>query len=390
MRIAFLFLTALIAFGQSPLDPRAVKGFDHFYNLEYDQALSEFQKLATADPGNPNFQNHVAQVVLYREMLRGGALESELVSGTNPFIKREKLAASEEAQKQFDQYINRAMELANARVAKDPKDLLALYSLGVSYGLRANYNFLVKKAWMDSLKDATQARKAHNHVAELDPNFVDARLVQGLHDYILGSLPFHIKILGFLAGFHGDRDSGLQSLRLVAQKGKINEYDAQVLLAVIYRREKKPEEALALLNGLINRFPRNYLFRLETVQMYSDLGDKGKALEALDKIEQLKRSGSAGYSSMPIEKVYFYRGNLLFWYKDFDRALDQMKRATNGAANLDAHTAVLAWMRLGQINDLIGQRKDAVNAYQKAIQVAPQSDVAKESRSYLSSPYRGG
>ena len=83
----------------------------------------------------------------------------------------------------------------------------------MSHGLRANYNFLVRKAWMDSLKDATAARKAHNRVIEIDPTNTDARLVQGVHDYIIGSLPFHIKILGFIAGFHGDRESGMKALQ---------------------------------------------------------------------------------------------------------------------------------------------------------------------------------
>ena len=146
---------------------------------------------------------------------------------------------------------------------------------------------------MDSLKDATSARKAHNRVVELEPGNIDAQLVQGVHDYIIGSLPFHLKILGFVAGFHGDRESGMKTLQLVATKGNANRYDAKVLLAAIYRREKKPEQALPLLNELIERFPRNFLFRLETVQMYSDLGQKEPALADLNKTEQLKRSNTS-------------------------------------------------------------------------------------------------
>jgi tetratricopeptide (TPR) repeat protein len=258
----------------------------------------------------------------------------------------------------------------------------------VAHGLRANYNFLVRKAWMDSLKDATAARKAHNRVVELDPDYIDARLVQGVHDYIVGSLPWHWKMLGFVAGIRGDREQGMKTLRLVAEKGSINQYDAQVLLAAIYRREKRPKEALPLLTGLIARFPRNYLFRLETVQMYSDAGDKTNALTALDKIEELKRSGAQGWSTLPLEKIYYYRGNLLFWYKDLDPALDQLRKATSKAGDLDAHTALMAWLRLGQASDMKGKREEAVNAYKKAIAVAPQSDVAKESRQYLNSPYK--
>lgn len=365
-------------------------GFQHFYNLEYEESIASFKALVQKEPENPNYHNHVAQAILYREMFKAGALESELVSGTNPFIKREKINASTEATDQFQASLGKAMSLSQARIDKNPNDVKALYALGVAYGLRANYNFLVNKAWKESLRDATQARKLHNRVVELDSSMIDARLVQGVHDYIVGSLPWHWKVLGFVAGFRGDREEGMKTLRLVAEKGNMNQFDAQVLLAAIYRREKKPDQALPLLNGLVQRFPRNYLFRLETVQMYSDAGDKAKALAALERVEALKKAGTSGFASLPIEKIFYYRGNLLFWYGDLDAALEQLRRATARANVLDLHTAVMAWMRLGQVNDMKGRRDDALAAYRHAIEVAPGSDAAKESKQYLSSPYRRG
>ena len=45
-------------------------------------------------------------------------------------------------------------------------------------------------------------------------------------------------------------------------------------------------------------------------------------------------------------------------------------------------------MRLGQLYDLKGQRQAALEAYRRAIDYAPASDAARESRRYLSSPYR--
>ena len=387
------FLVSLMAAAsflqaQAADDPRTAKGFEHFYNLQYDDSIAEFRRLVAAEPSNPNFHNHVAQAVLYREMYRGGALESELVSGTNPFINREKLTTTPEAQKEFDSHLNNALQIAQERLAKNANDVGALYAQGVSHGLRANYNFLVKKAWMDALKDATAARKAHNRVVELDPKFTDARLVEGVHDYVVGSLPWHWKILGFLGGFRGDREEGIQTLELVASKGRTNQTDAQVLLAAIYRREKKADRAIALLQGLVTRFPRNFLFRLEMVQMYSDLGDKAKALDVLAQVEDLKRSNAPGFAALPMEKVHYYRGNLLFWYGDFDQAIEEMTKATRRSADLDRHTSVMAWMRLGQLQDLRGKRSAAISAYKQAIAVAPYSDAGKESKQYLSSPYR--
>ena len=386
--LVLLMAAASFLQAQAADDPRTAKGFEHFYNLQYDDSIAEFRRLVAAEPSNPNFHNHVAQAVLYREMYRGGALESELVSGTNPFINREKLTTTPEAQKEFDSHLNNALQIAQERLAKNANDVGALYAQGVSHGLRANYNFLVKKAWMDALKDATAARKAHNRVVELDPKFTDARLVEGVHDYVVGSLPWHWKILGFLGGFRGDREEGIQTLELVASKGRTNQTDAQVLLAAIYRREKKADRAIALLQGLVTRFPRNFLFRLEMVQMYSDLGDKAKALDVLAQVEDLKRSNAPGFAALPMEKVHYYRGNLLFWYGDFDQAIEEMTKATRRSADLDRHTSVMAWMRLGQLQDLRGKRSAAISAYKQAIAVAPYSDAGKESKQYLSSPYR--
>lgn len=210
------------------------RGFDHFYNLEFDQAVDTFRATVKAEPNDPNGYNHLAQAILYREMLRSGALESELVTGNNPFIRREKLKPSVEDQKLFEESIAKAIALTQAVLDKSPNDAQALYAQGVAYGLRGNYLFLVKKAWTDALHDATTSRKLHQRVTQQKPDFVDAKLVQGVHDYVVGSLPWTYKMLGFIVGFRGDKEGGIRTLREVAQKGNANRSDAKVLLAVAY------------------------------------------------------------------------------------------------------------------------------------------------------------
>ena len=120
---------------------------------------------------------------------------------------------------QFLAEVAKAMELAQARLRKNPRDTAALYAMGISYGLRSNYFLLVEKAWSDSLDDATSARKLHNQVSEIEPGNVDARLVQGLHDYLVGSLPLGWRMLGFLVGFHGDKAKGIRTMQDVAAHG---------------------------------------------------------------------------------------------------------------------------------------------------------------------------
>jgi len=355
------------------------QGFNHFYNLEYDEAIQAFRRAIVAQPDSPDLHNHLAQCLLFREMFRNGALESELVSGNNSFLRRPKHNPTPEIEREILDQVAKAMALSQAQLNRNPNDTAAMYALGISYGLRSNYYWIVKKSWRDSLRDATSARKLHNRISELEPNNVDARLVQGLHDYIVGSLPLMWRMLGFLAGIHGDKEKGIQTVQEVARNGRLNKVDAEIFLGALYRRENQPRLAIPLILDLIRRFPRNFLLRLELSQMYSVAGDGAKALETVDEIARLKARHAPGFDRLPWEKI---------WFRDLDRALENMKKVTAGGDELDLNTGVQAWLRMGQIYDMTGRRPQALEAYRKAIAYAPQAEAAQESRKYLSTPYR--
>ena len=387
MRVALCGF-ALLAAAASAQDVLSQPAFEHFYNLEYDEAIAIFSADARNRPAEPGPLNHIAQCLLYRAMYRAGALESGMFAGSNPFTSRPKVAMSPEDDQQFTGAIARAMELADARIKANPNDARALYSLGASQGLRSNYSFLVKHAYRDTLRDASAARKLHHRVTELDASLVDARLVQGVYDYVVGSLPLTMRMLGFIAGFHGDRERGIQTLKTVAAEGKENRYDAAVLLCALLRREKRPREAVPLLGELIQKLPRNFLMRFELAEMYTDLRDKPRALEAIGEIERLKHSNAVGYGRLAEEKIRFARGNLLFTFKDFDPALEDLKAATANATVLDKVTGAEAWLRLGQVYDLKGQRQPAINAYQQVLRTLPESEAGSLAKRYSASRYR--
>jgi tetratricopeptide (TPR) repeat protein len=363
-------------------------GFADFYNLDYEQAIALFEKAIAGNPGQPDLHNHLAQTLIFREMYRDGALESELVSGNNSFLRRAKLNPTPEIEKRILDEIAKAMALADARLKQNPRDTAAMYASGIAYGLRANYFWVVKKAWRDSLKDATTARKLHNRVSELEPNNVDARLVQGLHDYVVGSLPWTYKMLGFLVGIRGDKQKGIHTVQDVARNGKQDRVEAEVFLCALYRRENLSSLAVPLVQDLIRRYPRNYLLRMELGQMYSQAGDGARGLQALEEVARLKRSHAPGFDRVPWEKIYYQEGSIEFWYNDLDRSLENMKKVTASSEEVDLNTGVQAWLRTGQIYDLKQRRAEAMAAYKNAIAYAPQAEAAHESRKYLATPYR--
>jgi tetratricopeptide (TPR) repeat protein len=365
----------------------AEEGFDHFYNLEYDQAIADFEKAIARNPNSPDLHNHLAQTIVFREMYRDGALESELVSGTNSFLRRPKMNPAPETEKRFLDEIGKAMALSEARLAKNPNDTGVMYALGISYGLRSDYYWVVKKAWRDSLRDATAARRLHNRITELEPNNVDARLVQGLDDYIVGSLPWEWRMMGFLVGVHGDREKGIRTVQDVARNGNLDRVEAEIFLCALYRRENQPRQAIPLVGDLIGRFPRNFLLRLELSQMYSLAGDKTHALDAVEEVAQLKTRRAPGYDRVPWEKIYFQEGTIEFWYNDLERAVENMKKVAAASEEVDLNMGVSAYLRMGQIYDMTHRRGEALEAYRKAIAYAPQAEAAQESRKYLSTPY---
>jgi tetratricopeptide (TPR) repeat protein len=383
-----VFLAAISAEGAGKLLDEAA---DHFYNLEFDQALALYDQAATASPGDAEIHNHVAHTLLYRELFRNGALESEMVTGNNSFIRRAKFEVPAEVDRRFTAEVERAMGLSQVLITKNPRDTQALHALAVAYALRANYGFFVKKTWMASLSDSTKAHKLEMQVTDIDPSNYDAKLIQGGYDYIIGSLPWSWRMLGFVGGYHGDKQRGINTITEVTRKGKDNKADAEMTLCALYRREGQTTRAIPLVVGLIERFPRNYLLRFELAQMYGATGQRRNAIDTLNDIAKRKRENIPGFGRIPWEKIYYETGNLQFWFNDLDNALDNLKRVTATPEQLkeiDLNTGVLALMRQGQIYDLQNRHSEAVRVYQQAVKFAPEAEAARESRNYIGSPYK--
>jgi len=391
LALASALLGNMALAGPSPAgNPAALVelGYDHFYNLEYDQAIADFERAISLDASVPDYHNHLAQALVFQEMYRNGALESELVSGTNSFLRRPKMNPSPVFEQRFLDEVSKSMQLCDARLAKNPNDIPALYAEGIAYGLRSDYYWVVKKSWRDSLSDATAARRLHNRISLLDPTNVDARMVEGLHDYIVGSLPWHWRMFGFLVGIRGDKEKGIRTVQDVARNGKDNKLDATIFLCALYRRENRPRMAIPLIRELIQRFPRNYILRLELAEMYSMSNDKNDALAALAEVSDLKTHHAPGFDRLTWEKIYYQEGSIQFWYRDLDQALENLTKVVAHAGEVDLNTGAYAFLRIGQIHDMSHRRALAVESYRKAIAYAPEADASQEARKYLSTPYR--
>src|SRR3954468_16305261 len=77
-RVRLLFLTLVfVSFCQGAgTEPALDPGFEAFFNNEFDRAIVYFREQAKGHPEDAGQYNHLAQSILYRELLRNGSLES--------------------------------------------------------------------------------------------------------------------------------------------------------------------------------------------------------------------------------------------------------------------------------------------------------------------------
>src|SRR6516162_10451389 len=121
---------------RSTNDPATRKGFEDFYNLEYDKSIKEFETVMQAHPDDPFAVNHVLSAVIFKELYRIGALDTEAYA-TDSFLNKKYLQPLDpKVHEHVNQLSERAVTLADGYLAKNPDDVQALYARGVTHGLR--------------------------------------------------------------------------------------------------------------------------------------------------------------------------------------------------------------------------------------------------------------
>jgi hypothetical protein len=236
------------------------EGFDSLYNFDFPDAQCEFAAWQAQHPDDPVGFVAEASGYIVDEFDRLGVLEIQFLIRDSWLQSKEKLSPDPAIRAKFEDAVQNAEKAARERLARDPRDRDALFTMTLAAGLRADYLALIEKRNMASLHSAEQARSWGETLLSVDPNFYDAYLASGSGKYIVGSLVAPVRWVLRLNGISGDKAEGMKELTLTAEKGHYLAPLARVLLAIAYLREKRPEEARRLLSSLQTEFPKNPLF----------------------------------------------------------------------------------------------------------------------------------
>ena len=277
----------------APHDPQTDTAFDHFYNMDYDRASQEFEKIVEKHPNDPFAINHLLTSVLMHDLYDTGAMNTGDYANDS-FIGRTPRPTDTKIKDQIKELVRRAEALEEDELKKNPKDINALYCRGVTRAQFSVYTGLVERAWFSALRNAVGARHDHERVLELDPNYVDAKMVVGTHNYVIGRLPWSVKMAAALAGLSGSAEKGLADLRDVAKSDGENSVDAKVVLTLFLRREHQYDEAIGYMSDLSAKYPRNHLFFTEVANLQRASGRLREAEATYRKVWQNGREGKYG------------------------------------------------------------------------------------------------
>ncbi|MGI8998022.1 MAG: tetratricopeptide repeat protein [Pyrinomonadaceae bacterium] len=363
------------------------------YNLDYEGAQKQFAEIARLYPEHPAGPQLLATGLWLKTLNSSRRLQSGLYN-TESFYKESEEKTDPKAVAQFRELTRTARTLAEARLKKNPKDVEALYYLGSTQGLRAAFAAAVERSFMSALRAGSDAVDKHREVLKLDPNFHDAELSIGMYEYVAGSLPPLVKVIATFTGTRGSKKKGLAMLERVVTEGQWSNDEARVVLMTLYKREKRYADALKYARELAAKYPRNYLFKLETADaLVSQAASERRAgnaaatanyeREAFAMFDALLRERAA----RQLDQIHFQYGEALFVAGQHERAAKEFLAAAT-VANAEKNLATFARLRAAQSLDLAGKRSDALAQYKLVLESPNVYDSHEEAKRGLKEPFK--
>lgn len=339
------------------------EGQRSLYHLNYDDAKKNFELYIDANPKDP-------LGYFYKTALDWWRLAEDLEVSL-PTIE-----------KQFEEDANETIKVSrnSYRDAKTPKEkAVALLCEGGSLGLRGRW-FVTRNQWGKAYSLGKEGNRLLKEALRLDPQLYDAYLGLGIYDYYTATLP---GISGFFAKMlmNGNRQRGLEELKLTMQKGKYARVEAALFLIQINDSfEKHPQNALQLATQLREEFPNSPVMHMAEINSLCELKNWNQVIiEAqtfINKYSEIDRDAG----------LYFLGLGLFFGKKDTDASLNALNQILD-PGNKSTQWATFAHLRKGQIFDETGNRKAAIMEYKIVLKRKDIWATHKEASKYLHRPF---
>jgi tetratricopeptide (TPR) repeat protein len=367
--------------------PDVMQAFQLFYNMDYDAAMPRFEKIHAEHPGDPMATAYLLDAVLFRELNRLDLLDTTFYANDGFLTGKHTVVENPQVRDRVKALGDEAVDEANAELKKNPNDVNALFARGWARSLEATYSAMVERAFVGGMKQALGAHGDCEKVLQLDPKYVDAELVTGVYQYVVGAVSIAFKVVIGFMGIHGSKGTGLALLRDDSERGVITRVEANTSMMLFLRREGKYEAAVEIAQKLAGEYPHDYLFRLEEGNLEKDAGDGMVAVKTYERLIQMARE--PGYfPNAHLELAYFGLGDSLRGQKRYGDAVAAYREGSDQSST-SPELKRRCLLETGKTYDLMGEHDKAVQQYEAVINAGSDTVQGDQARKYMRSAYRG-
>jgi tetratricopeptide (TPR) repeat protein len=376
-----LFLVPCLTFAETapavPSVPPRIEelvreGMRQIYAMDFDGAEASFKEAEKFQPDHP-YGYYGDAIVSWAKFVYGS-------QQTDPAQR-----------KKFEEAVGTSLSKCTAWLKDHPNDAYVRLAYGGTYGLKSRLS-VIEKRYLRALWDGRTAIKETRLAWKLDNTAYDALLGIGMYDYYADALPRFVSVFSrmFLGG---SRLKGIENLKIAAEKGKYVAVGAKLILVEIYTEDqwgaKDPNRALDLILGLRREFPKSPIFHQIEQVCYYEAGKYDAVVESATEYLKLIDQKAPYYPESDRARMHTTIGTALFAKGQMPEAKASYETAGGMAGTSSAPNRWGVWgmVRLGQVQDVLGERQKAVDAYKKAAEFSDVWGFRAIAREFARTPF---
>ena len=368
-------------------DPVVRDAYEHFYNLDYEGALSRFETVLQAHPQDPMALDYVLMVTVFRELYHQDLLDTTYYAHDSFLTSKRTVNVPEATRQRIEQLTDTVNKLCEERIKANSSDKNAFFERGYARGMHAAFITLADHSYVAAARQGYAARNDSEQVLKLDPQYADAKMAVGIQLFAVASLPRFVRMMVGIVGVGGNKEKGLEMLRDSAAHGVATAVESRTTLSLFLRHDGRYPEALVVQHGLAEQYPHDYLFRLEEANLTKDEGNGPGAIEVYKKV--LADAQKPGFFVDPRVQMAW------FGLADTQRGQNDIADAAQNYVKAAEQPHCSDWLRrraqlnAGEMFDLLHERDEAVKLYQLASAGGGDQSQADAARKLMNTPYAG-
>jgi tetratricopeptide (TPR) repeat protein len=393
--LAFLLATPAFADSYNPaahtdpinLTPEVRQAHEHFYNLDYDGALTRFEAIQKNHPQSAIASGYVLMTLIFRELYHQDLLDTTYYAHDSFLSSKRSVPVPQATRDRIESLTNSAINLCDQQIKANPNNANAWFARGYARGMHAAFITLVDHSYVSAARQGYAARGDSEQTLKIDPGYADAKMAIGIQQFAVASLPRVLRIMIGITGVTGNKEKGLDLLRESAAHGIVTPIESRTALSLFLRHDGRYPEAIVVQKGLADQFPRDFLFRIEVANLTKDSGNGPGAIAIYRQI--LADANKPGYFIEP-------RLHMAYWgLADTERGQNNISAAAQNYLLAAAQPSCSDWLRrraqlnAGEMFDLLDQRDEAIKQYELASAGGGDQSQADAAHRYLKTPYTG-